>query len=148
MTVPFTSSWCAAVNDHIDQEVAASGAASSANQVETGDGEATTAASLSVLVRLRPVSGEPYSGVVMVTPREAPFVHVQTYGTGDPYDAEVELPLQVLDRVSGKAVTECSTDSWLPAMLRVNKGMDAIVEMAYKHGYSSPIRQLSFPEFA
>lgn len=130
--VLFTPSWCAAVNRHVEQEPVLVSAPASANQATTGVAEGSVAApvSLAIRVSLRPVNSEPYSGVVMLTPRSTPYVHVRTRADGDAYDAEVEFPLQVLTRVSGKAVTECSKDSWLPAMFRVNRGMDAIVELA------------------
>lgn len=138
MPDPFSPNWCAALNESFVQQ------ASSLVSPEPTSSRELSPERIAVLVRLRSPGGE-YRGVVTLTPGRAPFVDVRPYSADAAWEAEIELPVQVLRRVSGKAISECRADTWIPAMLRVHSGMENVLEMAYKHGYS-PIRHLSLPE--
>ena len=140
MDEPFSSGWCEQLNEEIGESAAAADASMAGLIDEVVD------ARIEVLIRLRrPGSGE-YRGQATITPRAAPFVVLGPYVPHTEFDVVIELPVQVLERISGKSVTDCGADPWIPAMLRVHKGMDVVMEMFYRHGYSSPIRSGMVPQ--
>jgi hypothetical protein len=81
-----------------------------------------------------------------LSPRVEPFVRLSPFASGIETAVEMEFPEQILSRISGKAVADWTKDPWVAAMTRVHRGMDVLVELAYRHRYSSPLRRLSMPE--
>lgn len=141
MSEPFSEAWCDQVNAGIAAEVA-SADVGAGEQSSTGvDG----AASIAIRVRLKVAVGTEYRGVVTVTPQDAPFVVVEPDSSATECDSEVELPVQVLSRISGRSMVELGKDPWLRAMTRVNSGMDVMFEIAYRNG-ATPLKALSVPD--
>jgi hypothetical protein len=141
MAEVFSEEWCRSVNEQIAANVTAIGAAGPS----APDDALAAGREVKVLVRLRTGIGAESCGIMRLSPMHAPFIELSTFDEGVACDVEVEMPEQVLGRISGKPVAECRKDVRIPAMVRVHAGMDLLVELAYKHRYSSPIRRLQVP---
>jgi hypothetical protein len=138
----FSRRWCETINSGIVLSVA------SVATTRLTSSPSGAAVPVRVLVRVRHPSGNESRGLMTLTPWKSPFVRFDVDGAEDAWEAEIEIPLEVLRRMSERPLAESMSDVQNRAMTRVHVGMEHLLELGYRYGSAPGLQDLRIPTLA